>query len=152
MTHLISRSLFIVWMCIHNTAIAEDDLILGLWRAIDNNNAATTSVIELYLDGPLLNGRIFKLLDENGREISPICERCTGGQKGKPIVGMTFISGLKRTGTKWVDGKVVDLRPGALQGITANCEIENIGDKVRLYGYLGMRILGRESIWIREKS
>ncbi len=100
----------------------------------------------------MLNGRILSVLDRDGNELNPVCERCRGTLKGKPVRGLTFIRGLKKSGAKWVDGNVVDLRPGLFQGVTASCEMELVGTKARLFGYQWSRLLSGESYWDKVTS
>lgn len=129
------------------SAFAGNEPLVGEWRAVDVSNSDTVSIIELYVAGGVLNGRVLNVFDREGNELNPVCERCSGPLKDKPIRGMTFIRGLKKSGPKWVDGKVVDLRPGPFQGVTASCEIELVGTKARLFGYLWLRRLSGESFW-----
>lgn len=137
---------------IHNPHLAaqtKGESLVGTWIAIDSINNGNISTIELFMNGQFLNGRITKITDRDGNPLNPICEKCSGNLSKTPTIGVTFITQLRQDGNRWVDGKVVDLRPGLLQGVIASCEIEMIGARARIYGYLGLRLLGGESFWDR---
>lgn len=128
-----------------SSAFSENEPLVGVWRAVDDSG--TTSFIEIFMNNDQLHGRILNIFDESGSEINPVCERCKGVLKNKPVRGMTFIYGLKKENGKWVDGKVVDVRPGLFQGVTANCELELVGARAKIFGYLGVRYFSGLSFW-----
>lgn len=126
---------------------ASEEGFAGAWRA--SNGAGVTSTIELYVENDLLNGRIVRITGKDGRDVNPVCSGCEGSLAGRPIVGMTFITGLRRNGNMWIRGKVVDIRPGFLQGTVADCDVEWEGARIRFHGYFGVRSIGRSSYWDR---
>lgn len=123
----------------------------GYWLARDDEgDAPTRSVIHLYLRQGRLHGRITRTLDAQGLEIAPVCVRCPGENRGRPYTDIEFIRDLKPTRQGAMDGTVIDLRPGAMQGLTAHCDLTLRGrDTAVLHGYLGPRWLGRSSTWQR---
>jgi len=129
-------------------APAADDPLLGFWRS-PPEPGGESSMIELFIEGGQLHGRIARSYDASGREVEPVCEKCPGALAGKPARGMRFIQNLHRDGDHWSGGRVVDLRPGATQGVTANCEIRFDHGKAVVLGYVGARFLGSTSTWQR---
>ncbi len=127
------------------------DPLEGHWLASDpDGEPSTRSVIHIYRRNGRLFGRIVRTLDAEGRELTPVCERCMGDLKGKRYTDIEFIRDLKPAANGWVGGSVIDLRPGALQGALASCDLTLQGDdKAVLHGYMGMRWLGRSSTWVR---
>ncbi|RZS52138.1 DUF2147 domain-containing protein [Sphaerotilus mobilis] len=127
------------------------DPLEGHWLASDpDGELSTRSVVHIYRRNGRLYGRIVRTLDAQGRELSPVCERCVGDLKGKRYTEIEFIRDLKPTSKGWTGGSVIDLRPGALQGALANCDLSlQDDDKAVLHGYLGLRWLGRSSTWVR---
>ncbi len=123
----------------------------GYWLARDEEgDGSTRSVIHLYLRQGRLHGRIVRTLDEQGQEISPVCVRCPGENRGKPFSAIEFVRDLKPTPEGATEGTVIDLRPGSMQGLTAYCDLTLRGrDTAVLHGYLGPRWLGRSSTWQR---
>lgn len=134
----------IALLCSATNAVADEPLV-GMWRA---SGKSVVSIIELFLQGDRLFGRLVKTLDGDGNEINPVCEKCRGKDKGKPIKGMTFIRDLRKDGTKWVDGRVTDIRPGWTQGFEASCEISLVKKNAVIYGYRFFRFFGKSSTWL----
>ncbi|MGY0195865.1 DUF2147 domain-containing protein [Leptothrix sp. BB-4] len=126
------------------------DPLEGEWLAADPDaRQSTRSVIRIQRREGRLFGRIVRTLDADGREIAPACEHCLGDLKGRAYTDIEFIRDLKPGTRGWTGGTVIDLRPGAWQGTIANCELSLKGDKAVLLGYIGMRWLGRTSVWER---
>jgi uncharacterized protein (DUF2147 family) len=122
--------------------------VVGFWRASDDRNKLV-SIIELYLVDSKLNGRIVSITNSRGERLTPVCERCKGDLNNKVIIGQRFISDLKRRDLKWVDGEVVDVRPGIGQGTVAHCELELVDGKVKLTGYVLFGLVRGTAIWDR---
>lgn len=138
-----------LWASALSAQAAQGDPLVGSWKADDANGVS--SIIEIFPDGETLTGRIVKTTDAQGNELDFVCEYCPGELKGKPVKGMTFIRNLRKSGTKWVGGQVVDLRPGLTQGATASCELSYVNGHAVLFGYLGIRLLGQERVWQRAR-
>jgi hypothetical protein len=105
-----------------------------MWQAVDQKSG-TQMTIELYLLEDEMQGKAVSVKTKSGEAITPFCEPCKGPLGRVQVVGMTFISGLKKSDGRWVGGKVVDLRPGFLQGVVASCEIELVNGRARIFGY-----------------
>ena len=94
-----------------------------------------------------MSGRIERVIDSSGEEVNAVCQGCPGELKDKPLKGITFITGLRRDGKKWVDGRVINLEPGPFLGVTANCELEVKDSHVEFFGYKGFRVFGKHVVW-----
>jgi uncharacterized protein (DUF2147 family) len=127
------------------------DPLEGYWLARDPDGVVSTrSVIRIYRRSGRLHGRIVLTMSANGDQLTPVCERCPGDLKGRPFSDFDFIRDLRPSGKAWTGGSVIDLRPGPLQGILASCDLTLQNDDTAvLHGYLGLRWLGRSSIWTR---
>ena len=82
----------------------------GLWKTVDDDGIKETSLIRITELGGVLTGRIEKLLDPASKA-DAVCDKCTDERKGKPIVGMTLISGVKQSDsekTRWDGGEILD--------------------------------------------
>jgi len=129
---------------------AADEPLLGKWHAVDDDSSSgIASIVELYLQGDRLFGRIIKTVDAKGNELHPVCANCPGDLRGKPTKGMQFVWDLRKEGNKWVDGHVIDLRSGPTQGIEASCDLSMADSKAVLHGYIGIRAFGKSSQWSR---
>lgn len=128
---------------------AANEPLVGKWRAIDQSNAGVQSIIELFVKDGMLHGRIVEVLTKDGEKLDPTCARCRGQLKDAKVVGAIFLSGLKKHGDRWIDGKVVDLRPGLTQGVVADCELELVDRRAKLFGFLWFRFLSGTDYWQR---
>ncbi|ROH93721.1 DUF2147 domain-containing protein [Stagnimonas aquatica] len=127
---------------------AAAEAVLGRWIAYEASSD-TSSVIELYLEQGLLAGRVIEVRDASGLRIAPRCERCPEPLAGSPISGLRFLWGLRAEDGRWVDGRVLDLRPGLSQGVEANAELQLLNGELRLHAYLGLPALGQTRVWRR---
>lgn len=127
---------------------AASDAPLGRWLATESDQN-TTSIVELYLEGDQLAGRIVEVVDHDGRPLAGICAHCPDALRGQPIAGMRFLWGLREQDGRWTGGKVMDLRDGLTQGMVAKADLEVHDDKLTLHAYLGLRAFGQSRIWHR---
>ena len=129
---------------------AADEPLVGRWRTIEDPSTGIVSIIELYLEGETMSGRVERIEDPSGKPLFPICERCPGEMRGKPLPGLRFLSGLRKDGDRWVDGEAIDLRDGMTQGLTASCDLSLVEGKAVLRAYVGVRAFGETRVWTRE--
>jgi glucans biosynthesis protein C len=117
---------------------------VGLWYA--EGGAAR---VEIEPCGDALCGRVVWLrspFDDDGCDLrdrynpDPALRR-------RPVVGLDVLHGLKpRTDGTWDDGSIYD----PASGNTYTCSLALDGDdRLRLRGYLGIRLLGRTTTWTR---
>jgi hypothetical protein len=131
-------------------ARAADEPLVGRWRTVEDPSTGVVSIIELYLEGETMSGRVERIEDPSGKPLFPICEDCPGDMAGKPLPGLRFLSGLRKDGDRWVDGRAIDLRDGLTQGVAANCDLELVDGKAVLRAWVGVRALGETRVWTRE--
>ncbi len=80
------------------------------WQTIDDKTGKAKSVIQFSEKGGKVSGKIVKLYN---KPASTVCNKCKGSKKGKKIVGMTILSGLKAKGkNKWEGGKLLNPEDG----------------------------------------
>jgi uncharacterized protein (DUF2147 family) len=125
---------------------AAPDSPIGLWLAADANDDAVKSVISITEKQGILSGTILKLIDKNGNEVNITCRQCHASIDGKPLKGLTFITGLRSNGSRWSGGRVFDIRPGWKIVKEAQCEIFVNQNRLHFIGRVG--IFSQESIWI----
>ncbi|SHG69739.1 Uncharacterized conserved protein, DUF2147 family [Hydrocarboniphaga daqingensis] len=124
----------------------------GIWYAYEAADQ-TTSTIELSLDAGRLSGRMLAIAGADGQPRNWRCERCDGDLHQAPVVGARFLRDLKPDQGRWIDGDVVDLRPGLTQGVHAKAELAlDEQGRLTLLGYRGLRSLGQSRVWTRDKT
>ena len=95
-------------------------------------------------------GRIEQLLNRQpDDDPEGICRTCPGDRKGKPLVGMTILSGLKKDGDIYAGGEILDPKNGK----TYRCKTEVIEGckKLNVRGFIGVSLIGRTQTWLREE-
>ena len=90
-------------------------------------------------------GTVVKVLDREAP--NPLCGRCQGELKSKPVVGMQILRGLRRTQGHYGDGTILDPDEGRIYSCAATLLDE--GRRLEIRGYVGVPLLGRSQIWVR---
>jgi hypothetical protein len=93
-------------------------------------------------------GQIVRMFPKPGQNpASWRCTKCEGEQKDAPVLGLTFIKGMKRQGLAYEDGKILDPRDGSVY--SARMELSPDGRQLSVRGYLGISLLGKTEVWTR---
>lgn len=146
MRTLIQTGLVAVLMAA-TTAGAQDASPVGLWKNIDDVSGKPKALIRVAEVNGELQGRIEKLY---GPDANPLCKACEGDKKDKPIVGMLFMSGLKKTGeAEYGGGEILDPNNGKVY--KSKVKLLDKGNKLDVRGYIGVPMLGRSQVWLREQ-
>jgi uncharacterized protein (DUF2147 family) len=116
----------------------------GSWTTIDDKTGAKRAVVNISASGSTLNGTIVKIFPQPGD--SGICSKCPGAFKGKEIVGLGFLWGLKKDGdNEWSGGSILDPKTGKVYKAKMTLK----GNKLYVRGYYGISMLGRTQVWVR---
>ena len=84
-----------------NLMAQAQDPITGYWRTFDDDTNQPAAIVLISEKNGLFSGVITKLLDPSA---PPTCEKCTDYRKGKPVIGMEILSGLKKTADSYSGG------------------------------------------------
>ncbi|MFC3530779.1 DUF2147 domain-containing protein [Vogesella facilis] len=117
----------------------------GTWKTIDDETHQPKSLVEISeaANGEL-SGKVVKLFNNP----DAVCDKCDGALKGKPIVGLTIMTGLKKDGDAWENGKILDPKSGKVY--SAKAKLVEGGKKLEVRGFLGISLLGRTQVWERQ--
>ncbi len=134
--------------CAALSAWASDSPV-GVWRTIDDKTGKEKSLVRISEVNGELRGTIEKLFREPGEEPNPSCDKCPGEKKNKPVIGMTILTGLKRDGQEYAGGEILD----PANGKTYKCKMWTTdgGKKLNVRGFIGVSVLGRTQVWVREE-
>ena len=125
---------------------AQSSSPVGFWKTVDDNTGETRSIMEVYMNGDELEGKIHQLLDADAPET---CDVCPGDKKDAKLIGMVIMWGLEEDDDEWEGGKIMDPENGKVY----KCYIELEGnDKLKVRGYIGFRAVGRTQYWYRDTS
>lgn len=117
----------------------------GKWKTIDDKTGKDKSYVEIsHTKSGRLQGKVIKILTpgkENAR-----CEDCKGENKDKPIIGMTILWNMNKSGDGWDDGRILDPNNGKEYSCKMRLKDKNT---LEVRGFLGISLLGRTQIWHR---
>ncbi len=97
-------------------------------------------------DGEFL-GTVVRVFDAAAP--NPLCERCEGALKDKPVVGMTILRGLRREQGGFGGGTILD--PDEGRSYRCRAQLVDGGRRLELRGYVGLPLLGRTQVWVRSE-
>ena len=130
-------------------AWADDTSPVGLWKNIDDVSGKPKALIRISDNKGELEGRIEKLFRPADQDQNPKCDRCEGVNKDQPVIGMVFMSGLKKSGDEYTGGQILDPDNGKVY--KSKLTLVDGGKKVNVRGYIGMPMLGRSQVWVRQE-
>lgn len=130
-------------------ALADDATPVGKWKTIDDATGKPKSIVAIWEQDGKLYGKVDKLLDPKPDDPNPVCKKCDGELKNKPILGLRMLWDMKKDGDKWTGGKILDPDNGK----SYRCILTPIegGKKLLVRGFIGMALLGRTQTWLREE-
>ncbi len=134
-------------MAVSAVAMAQNTPV-GSWTTIDDATGKPKSVVEIYeaRDGTLA-GRVDQIL-QSDKGPNPICDKCTGANKDKPVKGMVILWGIKQKGGTWEGGKILDPATGKVYSVKVTPSSD--GKKLEVRGFMGFSMLGRTQSWVRQ--
>ena len=129
-------------------ADSADATPVGHWKTIDDKTHQARSIVKIVEVNGELRGRIEKLLAPPKDDPEPICKKCTGDKKNKPVRGLEFLWGFKREAKGWSDGYVLDPEEGQIYH--GSIQVIDGGKRLKLFGYVRVIIkIGRGQVWNR---
>lgn len=120
-------------LCLAATAAHAQGTPVGLWKTVDDHTGQEKSLVRISESGGVLSGRVEKLLHPS--KPVPLCDKCTDQRRGKPIVGLSIIEGLKQHGDVWEDGTILDPDNGKIY--TVRLKPLDGGRTLQVRGYIG---------------
>jgi uncharacterized protein (DUF2147 family) len=143
------RILLLIALGLISTLAAAAENPVGLWRTIDDKSGKEKSLVRVTESNGQLQLTIEKIFREPGEEPNPLCDKCPGEKKNKPVIGMQIGNGLKKDGDVWSGGEILDPQNGK----TYKCKVwlEDKGKKLHVRGFIGVSVLGRTQVWLREE-
>ena len=117
--------------------------ITGKWKTIDDETGKPKSIVEITEKNGVYYGKVIEILSEKK---DAKCDKCPGDRNGKPIKGLSIIKGMKKDGSEFSGGKILD----PVSGKEYKCIIKlNGANKLDVRGYVGISALGRTQTWTR---
>ncbi len=118
----------------------------GRWKTIDDETGKVKSIVEISkAANGSLTGKVVEIVSSN-RGANPVCDKCSGANKGKPVKGMTILWNLKADGAnQWAGGSILD--PAKGKTYKAKAELQGGGNKLDVSGCVGP--FCRAQTWVR---
>ena len=117
---------------------------IGKWQTLDDETGKAMTVVEVY---ETKNGTLAAKIVEN-IAASPTCDKCSGKDKGKSIIGMQVLWNLKGKGNGvWGDGN--GFKPSSGDNFKAkSVELADGGKKLNVTGCRLM--FCRTATWVKQ--
>jgi uncharacterized protein (DUF2147 family) len=122
------------------------DPITGTWEQVDEDGDVG-ALVALALDHGSVVGRITKVFPGPGEPADPVCEKCPGALRGKPVLGLAVVRGLKPEGRHYGGGRILDPETGDEYDLQADLSPD--GQSLSVRAYRGLSLLGRSQTWRR---
>src|SRR4029450_10476234 len=130
-------------------AQADMDSPAGLWKTIDDKTGMERSLVRIAENNGVFEGKGEKIFQQPAEAPSHLCKKCDGERKDKPILGMTFLWGLKKDGDQYSGGEILDPKNGKIY--RAKMRLTEGGRKLEVRGYIGLSLFGRSQTWLRQE-
>ncbi len=118
---------------------------VGKWKTIDDETGKPKAIVEIFQKGNQYYGKIVEMLV---KPTNNNCVKCTDDRKNKPIVGLEILRGMKLSDKELTDGQILDPAKGKEYKCTISFENK---DKLKVRGYIGFSLIGRNQYWERMK-
>ena len=119
---------------------------VGTWNTIDDETNKPKSLVRITEKDGVISGTVEKIVDPTKQDSK--CDDCANDdpRKGKPVIGMTILTGLKKEGENvWGGGQILDPKNG--KSYNAKVTLIDGGKKLEMRG--SILFFGRTQTWIR---
>jgi len=126
---------------------AKSNSPAGSWKTIDDKTGEPKGVVEIWEEKGVLYGKIIETVEKPKDGKPKICDKCEGALKNAPILGLRIIWNLKKDGSEWNGGWILDPDNGKIY--RAKMSLLNDGSELEVRGYIGFSFIGRSQVWKR---
>lgn len=131
---------------VSTSALADSMSPVGTWSTIDDETKQPKSLVRITEKDGAISGTVEKIVDPAKQDSK--CDECASDdpRKGKPVIGMTILTGLKKEGDNvYGGGQILDPNNG--KSYNARVTVIDGGKKLEMRG--SILFFGRTQTWIR---
>jgi uncharacterized protein (DUF2147 family) len=136
--------LSLLFGCFFLTQAQAQDIV-GTWRTVDDEDGKDRSVVEIYRQGDAYFGKVTKIYHRPGEPQDPVCDLCPSDRKNQKVIGMVILKDLKKKGTEFKGGNILDPNNGKVY----DCKLWIEDGVLKVRGYVAF--LYRTQSWYRVK-
>lgn len=120
---------------------------VGRWQTFDDATGHAKAIVVLSEQKGVVSGTIERVLETDQPGSNPICLKCEGDLKNRPLVGLRILWEMRRNGDQWTGGQILDPHSGKVYRCTLM--LTEGGRALKVRGFIGMALLGRTQLWQR---
>src|SRR5881227_1328836 len=120
---------------------AAEPTAVGVWEQVDEKSGKAESWFKITERNGVYGGAIVKIFFKPGEDENWVCSKCEGAERNAPVLGLTLIKGMRRNGSEYENGTIMDPRDGSVY--RALMRVSPDGQKLEMRGYLGISLFGR---------
>jgi hypothetical protein len=114
-------------------ALTQAQSVVGKWKTIDHETGEAKSIVEIYMKGGKVYGKIIQILSKPNPETLK-CDDCPEPWADKPLIGLDIIRGLEKDGDEWYADDAI-ISPSRKK--VYDCKLWREGDILMVRGYIG---------------
>ena len=147
---MLKRTYLILTICLLSLFSAlsnAENSPIGLWKTIDDSTGKPRSLIRISDK----NGELIAIIDKSllpSDSPEDVCDKCEGARKAKPLIGMVIMDGMKAKSDAFEGGHILDPDNGKVY--QCKIKLDATGNKLEVRGFIGISLIGRSQIWMRE--
>ncbi len=128
-------------------ASAQSSTPVGLWKTV-NEKGEPEGLVRIVEVAGEMRGTVEKVFSPPAPDPKPLCVPCTGELKDRPVIGLQILRGLRWDGEQYSGGEI--LYPNNGKFYRCLMRVVDDGRKLEVRGYIGISLLGRTQVWLRD--